>query len=122
MTTDLARVVADLARAVRKGQGALLMDLDGVPVEQAAPAPGADMEAIAGEYAGLLRQARSLVAELEWGAAKGYSVRGASRQVVFAFGPGDLALGVEAGHLGMRGQMRHAMAQALGQLGDLSVA
>ena len=116
MTTDLAMVVADLAQQVRAGQGAFLMDLDGVPIEQVASAAGADPESIAAEYAGLLRQARTLVEELEWGAATSYSVRGMTRQVVFAFAPGDLVLGVEAQSLGVRGQMRHALGQAVTQI------
>ena len=116
MTTDLARVVAELARGVWKGHGAFLMDLDGVPIEQVGPATAADLESIAGEYAGLLRQAQALVTEMDWGAATSYSVRGTTRQVVFAFAPGDLVLGVEARGLGVRGQMRHALGQAVGQL------
>jgi predicted regulator of Ras-like GTPase activity (Roadblock/LC7/MglB family) len=119
MAGDLAKTVAGLIQAVRQGQGALLMDLDGVPVEQAASAAGPDLETIAGEYAGLLREARSIAAELGWGAPRRFGVRGASRQVVFAFAPGDLVLGVEAGGAGLRGQMGYAVTQALGQLGDL---
>ena len=77
------------------------------------------MEAIAGEYATLLRQARSVVAELNWGAPKSVSVRGAGGQVVFAFTPKELLVGVEAGPAGLRGQMRYALGRALTQLGDL---
>jgi len=119
MAGDLAKTVADLVPAVRQGKGAVLMDLDGVPVEQAAPVPGADLEAIAGEYASLLRQARGLVAELDWGSPKNFSVRGAAGQVVFAFAPRDLLLGVEAGPTGLRGQMRYALGRALAHMGDL---
>ncbi len=119
MTADLAKTVADLVQAVREGRGALLMALDGVPVEQAASAGGADLEAIAGEYAALLRQAQALSAELECGAPLRFSVRGAHRRVVFAFVPGDLALGVDAGPAGLRGQMRHVADQAARQLGEL---
>ena len=117
MTTDLAVVVAALARKIRAGQGAFLMDLDGVPIEQVASTAGADPESIAAEYAALLRQVRALVAELDWGAAKSYSVRGMTRQVVLAFTPGDLVLGVEADSLGVRGQMRHALEQTVRQVG-----
>lgn len=119
MTADLAKTVADLIQSVREGQGALLMALDGVPVEQAASAGGAEPEAIAGEYAGLLRQAQALAAELDCGAPLHFSVRGANRRVIFAFVPGDLVLGLEAGPTSLRGQMRHAVAQAAGQLGKL---
>ena len=117
MTPDLASTVANLVQAVGDGQGALLMALDGVPVEQAASAGGTDPEAIAGEYGGLLRQA--LAAELDCGVPQRFSVRGTNRRVVFAFAPGDLAVGVEAGPASLCGQMRHAVAQAAGQLGEL---
>ena len=119
MSVDFAKTVADLAQAVREGQGALLMALDGVPIEQVAAGGASDLEAIAGEYAGLLRQAQALSAELGCGAPLRFSVRGEHRRVVFAFVPGDLALGVTAGPTGLRGQMRHVIAQAAGQLGDL---
>ena len=119
MTGDLSRTVADLVQRVGKARGALLMGLDGVPIEHAAPGAGADLESLAGEYAGPLRQAQTLAAELDLGAAKGFSVRAASHQVVFVFATGDLILGVEAGATGLCGQMRHALAQARGQLGEL---
>jgi len=119
MTADLAKAVAHLASTVREGRGAVLMDLDGVPVEQAAPADGADLEAIAGEYAGLLRQAQSLSSELGCGAPLRFSVRGASRRIVFAFVPEGLVLGVEAGPTALRGQMQRAVAQAAGQLSEI---
>lgn len=119
MTADLAKTVENLMQAVRGGQAALLMALDGVPVEQAAPAGGADLEAVAGEYAGLLRQAKALMDELDCGVPQRFCVRGTNRQVMFAFVPGELALGVEAGPTGLRGQMREAVARAAGQLGDL---
>lgn len=96
------------------------MDLDGVPIEQAAPGgAGADLESVAGEYAGLLRQARALAGELDLGAAEGFNVRAATRQVAFVFVPGELALGVETGAAGLRGQIRYVLAQARGQLGGL---
>src|SRR3970282_2709011 len=85
MPADLAKAVTDLVQAVRQGRGALLMGEDGVPIVQAAPVAGVDVEAVAGEYAGLLRQARGLVDELQWGAPKSFSVRGAGGQVLFAF-------------------------------------
>jgi predicted regulator of Ras-like GTPase activity (Roadblock/LC7/MglB family) len=119
MDTDLAKTVTDLVQAVRDGRGALLMALDGVPVERVASAAGVDFEAIAGEYAGLLRQAQALSAELDCGAPIRFSVRGTNRRVVFAFVPGDLALGVEAGPAGLRGQMGYLAAQAAGQIGEL---
>lgn len=119
MSADLAQTVAELAQAVREGQGALLMALDGVPVEQAVPPGGEDIEAVAGEYAGLLRQVQALSAELGCGAPLRFSVRGMQRGVVFAFVPGDLVLGVTAGPTGLRGQMRHVIAHAAGQLGEL---
>jgi len=119
MTPDLASTVANLVRAVRDGQGALLTALDGVPVEQAASAGGTDPEAIAGEYGGLLRQALALAAELDCGVPQRFSVRGTNRRVVFAFAPGDLAVGVEAGPASLCGQMRRAVAHAAGQLGEL---
>ncbi len=119
MTADLAKTLADLLQGVREGRGALLMALDGVPVEQAASAGGVDLEAIAGEYAGLLRQAQGLSAELECGEPLRFSVRGANRRVVFTFVPGDLALGVEAGPAALRGQMRHVAKQAARQFGKL---
>lgn len=95
------------------------MDVNGVPIEHMAPVAGAGVEAIAGEYATLLRQARSVVAEMNWGAPKSFSVRGAGGQVVFAFTPKDLLVGIEAGPAGLRGQMRYALGRALTQLGDL---
>ena len=119
MGGNLAAAFSRLVQEVRDGRGALLMDGDGVPVEHVAPVAGAGLEAIAGEYAVLLRQARSVVAELHWGAAKGFSVRGAGRQVVFAFTPKDLLVGVEAGPAGLHGQMRYALGRALTQIGDL---
>jgi predicted regulator of Ras-like GTPase activity (Roadblock/LC7/MglB family) len=118
MTPDLANAVAKLVQAVGDGQGALLMALDGVPVEQAPPAPGADLEAIAGEYGGLLRQALALAAELNCGVPQRFSVRGTNRRVVFAFVPGDLAVGVEGGPASLCSQIRHAVAQAAGRLGE----
>jgi predicted regulator of Ras-like GTPase activity (Roadblock/LC7/MglB family) len=119
MAADLAEAVAELVRAVRGGRGALLMALDGVPIEQAGAAQGAGMEGLAGEYAGPLRQARALAAELQGGAPRRFSVRGAARRIVFAFVPGDLVLGAEAGPAGLAGQMRYAIAQATGRLGEL---
>jgi predicted regulator of Ras-like GTPase activity (Roadblock/LC7/MglB family) len=119
MAPDLGNAVANLVQAVGDGQGALLMALDGVPVEQAPPAGGAELEAIAGEYGGLLRQALALAAELDCGVPQRFSVRGTDRRVVFAFAPGDLALGVEAGPASLCSQMRRAVAQAAGQLGEL---
>jgi predicted regulator of Ras-like GTPase activity (Roadblock/LC7/MglB family) len=119
MGGDLAATVSKLVREVRHGRGALFMDGDGVPVEQMAPGAGAGLEAIGGEYATLLRQARSVVAELNWGAPLSFSVRGPGGQVVFAFTPKDLLVGVEAGPAGLRGQMRYALGRALTQIGDL---
>ena len=95
------------------------MGEDGIPIVQATPVAGVDLEAVAGEYAGLLRQTRGLVDELQWGAPQSFSVRGASGQVVFAFAPEDLFLGVEAGPIALRGQMRYALGRTLAQLGDL---
>lgn len=118
MTADPSRTVGDLVRRVGKARGALLMDLDGVPIAQAASGGAADLDSLAGEYAGLLRQAQALAAELDLGAARSFSVRAANHPVVFAFVPGGLALGIEAEPSGLRGQMRHALAQALGQLGE----
>lgn len=119
MAGDLAKAVTDLVQAVRQGRGALLMGADGVPIAQAVPVAGVDVGAVAGEYAGLLRQARGLVDELQWGAPKSFSVRGPSGQVVFTFAPEDLFLGVEAGPTGLRGQMRYALGRTLAHLGDL---
>jgi predicted regulator of Ras-like GTPase activity (Roadblock/LC7/MglB family) len=95
------------------------MDADGVPVEHMGPVSGEGVEAIAVEYAPLLRQARGVIAELNWGTPKSFSVRGAGRQVVFAFAPKDLLVGVEAGPGGLGGQMRSALCRALSQIGDL---
>ncbi len=119
MGGTLAATVSKLVQEVRHGRGAFLMDVNGIPIEHMAPVAGAGVEAIAGEYATLLRQARSLVAELNWGAPKSFSVRGAGGQVVFAFTPKDLLVGVEAGPAGLRGQMRYALDRALTQLGEL---
>ena len=119
MGGNLAATVSRLVQEVRHGRGALLMDVDGVPVEHMAPVAGAALEAIAGEYATLLRQARGVVAELNWGPPKSFSVRGAGRQVVFAFTPKDLLVGIEAGPAGLPGQMRYALGRALIQIGDL---
>lgn len=119
MTGDLGGTVARLAQAVRAGRGALLMDLDGIPIERAARVAGADLESVAGEYAGLLRQAQALATALDSGGLLAYSVRGTDRQVVFRLIAGDLALGVEAGPMGLPGQIRHALAQATEQLRDL---
>lgn len=97
------------------------MDPDGVRIEHAAPdgdVAGMNAEALAGEYASLLLQARSLAAELEWGSAKSFSVRGLGAQVVFAFGPKDLFLGVEAGPAGLGGQIRYLLRRALVHMGD----
>jgi predicted regulator of Ras-like GTPase activity (Roadblock/LC7/MglB family) len=119
MAADLAKTVADLVQTVRQGQGALLMAMDGVPVEQAGSAGGVDLDAIAGEYSGLLQQAKALAEELGCGAPRRFSVRGRNRQLVFAFVSGDLVLGAEAGPAGLHAQMRRAVAQAAGQLGEL---
>ena len=119
MSTDPARTVTDMVQAARDGRGAVLMALDGIAVERAEAAGGTDPDAIAGEYADLLRQAQALSAELDCGAPLRFSVRGANRRIVFAFVPGDLALGVEAGPAGLRGQMGYIAAQAMQQLGDL---
>jgi hypothetical protein len=53
------------------------------------------------------------------GAPRRFSVRGRNRQFVFAFVPGDLVLGAEAGPAGLHAQMRRAVSQAAGQLGEL---
>jgi len=45
MAGDLAKAVTDLVQAVRQGRGALLMGTDGVPIVQAAPVAGVDVEA-----------------------------------------------------------------------------
>jgi predicted regulator of Ras-like GTPase activity (Roadblock/LC7/MglB family) len=119
MSADLTKTVADLVQSVREGRGALLMSLDGVPIEQAASAGGTDLEAIAGEYAGLLHQAQALSAELDCGVPLRFSVRGSKRRIVFAFVPGEMVLGVEAGPTSLRGQMQHVVAQATGQLHEL---
>jgi len=119
MTGNFEATVTGLVRAVRQGRGAVLMGWDGVPVEQAAPVAGTDVEAVAGEYASLLRHARSLVCELDWGSPRSFSVRGAGGQVVFAFAPKDLLLGVETGPTGLGGQMRYALGRALAQMGEL---
>ena len=119
MAADPAKTVADLVQAVREGQGALLMALDGVRVEEAASADGADLEAIAGEYAGLLRQAQALAGELDCGAPLRFSVRGTNRRVVFPFVPRDLVLGAVAGPASLRGQVQHAVVQAAARLGEL---
>jgi predicted regulator of Ras-like GTPase activity (Roadblock/LC7/MglB family) len=119
MAADLEGTLADLARTVRSGQGAVLMDLDGVPIAQAAQGPGAELESVAAEYVGPLRQAQSLAADLDLGAPRGYSVRGTGGLFFFAFAPGDLVLAVGADSTGLRGQMRHALIRALGQLRDL---
>jgi len=95
------------------------MAMDGVPVEQAGSAGGGDLEAVAGEYAGPLRQAKALATELHCGEPRLFSVRGTNRQFVFAFVPGDLVLAAEAGPAGLSAQMRHAIIRAAGQLGEL---
>jgi len=95
------------------------MGADGVLVEQAAPVAGADVEAVAGEYASLLRHVRSLATELDWGSPKSFSVRGTGGQLVFAFAPRDLLLGVETGPTGLCGQVRYALSRALSQIGNL---
>ena len=118
MSADLARAVVDLVASVRDGRGAVLMALDGVPVELAGPAEVSALEAVAGEYANLLGLARSLATELDVGAPQRLSVRGANRRVVFAFVGDDLALGVETGISGLRGQAGDAITRALGQLGE----
>lgn len=119
MAADLAKTVADLVQTVRQGQGAVLMAMDGVPVEQAGAGAGGEMEVIAGEYSGLLQQAKALAEELGCGAPRRLSVRGRNRQFVFVFVPGDLVLGAEAGPAGLHAQMRRAVTEAAGQLGEL---
>ena len=119
MAADPAKTVEELVPAVRQGEGALLMALDGIPVEQAALTDGAKLETIADAYAGLLRQVKALAAELGCGAPLRFSVRGENHRVVFAFRSSDLVLGAVAGPGGLRGQMRHAIAQAETRLGQV---
>jgi predicted regulator of Ras-like GTPase activity (Roadblock/LC7/MglB family) len=119
MTENLAGTLTELAQAVQDGRGTLLMDLDGLSVEQVTNVAESDLDSLAGEYAAPLREARAMAAQLGWGGLRRYSVRGIDRQVVFGFAPGDLILGVEAGRTGLCGQIRRAVAQALTRLGDL---
>jgi len=95
------------------------MGTDGVPVEQAVAASGADLETVGGEYAGLLRQAQALATELECGAAQRFTVRGMNHRVVFAFAQSDLVLGAQAGPRGLSGQMRYVIRRAVSELGEL---
>jgi len=95
------------------------MGMDGIPVEQTVLAPGTDLEAIAGEYAGLLPQARALASELECGAAQRFTVRGVNHRMVFAFTGGDLVLGVQAASRGLCGQIRYAISKAMSEIGEL---
>ena len=119
MSADLAAAVATLLQSVRGGRGALLMDLDGVPIEQATAEPELNAEALAAEYAGLLRHAQSAAAGLRWGAVRSLSVRGAASLVVFRIVSGELALGAETGPTDSRGQTRQAIEEAASQLGDI---
>ena len=119
MTADPANTLANLIRAVGHAEGALLMALDGLPIEQATSAAGVDLESMAGEYADLLRQAQALAAELDCGTLRRFSVRATSHRIVFGFVPGDLVLGLHAGPASLCGQMRHAVAQAAERLGEL---
>jgi len=119
MVADLAQSVEGLARAVRECRGAILMGMDGIPVEQVVVAPGTDLEAVAGEYAGLLPQVQALASELECGAAQCFTVRGMNHRVVFAFAEGDLVLGVQAASPGLSGQIRYAISRAMSEIGEL---
>ena len=115
MSGDLA-VLLSAAQSVRGGRGALVMDLEGVPIEQASREPGADPGSLGGEYTVLLREARVLAAALGWGEARTFGVRARERRVVFAFAPHELMVGVEAGPTGLPGQMRHAASRAAARL------
>jgi predicted regulator of Ras-like GTPase activity (Roadblock/LC7/MglB family) len=119
MVADLARTVEGLVQAVRHCSGAILMGMDGIPVEQVVVAPGTDLEAIAGEYAGLLHEVRALASELECGAAQRFTVRAMNHRVVFAFAEGDLVLGVQAASTGLSGQIRYAISRAMSEIGEL---
>ncbi len=119
MVADLAETVKGLARAVRECRGAILMGMDGIPVEQTVLAPGTDLEAMAGEYAGLLPQARALASELLCGALQRFSVRGVNHRVVFALTEGDLVLGVQAASTGLCGQIRYAISKAMSEIGEV---
>lgn len=116
MSHDLAETVAGVVREVRDGRGALLLDLDGIIIQQAMLAAGPDLEAVAGEYAGLLRAARGLAGAMGWGAARSYSVRGREGILAFGFAPSDLVLGVAAGPGGLSGQMRSGVLRGAAQL------
>jgi len=118
MSSDLSGLVSTTLASVRGGRGSLVMGLDGVPIDQATQDPGVDLESLAGEFAGLLREARTLAASLGWGAVRTFSVRARDRQVVFAFGPDGLLLGVEAGPTGLCGQLRDAARRAADRLED----
>jgi predicted regulator of Ras-like GTPase activity (Roadblock/LC7/MglB family) len=118
MSGDLTGLVSTTIASVRGGRGSLVMDFDGVSIDQATQEPNVDLELLAGEFAGLLREARTLAANLGWDAVRTFSVRARDRQVVFAFGPDDLLLGVEAGPTGLCGQMRAAAKRAADRLED----
>jgi predicted regulator of Ras-like GTPase activity (Roadblock/LC7/MglB family) len=114
---DLATILTDLVHAIRGGRGAVLMNLDGVLIEQAGHGGTVTLGAMASEYAGPLRQIQAMAAELSLGAPQRYSVRGQRSQQVFGFASGGLLLAVQASPGALGGQMRGQVARAVTRVG-----
>jgi predicted regulator of Ras-like GTPase activity (Roadblock/LC7/MglB family) len=112
-----AGVIEAVIQAVPAVRRVILADSQGTLLARAdGKCPEGD-DALAREYADPLRQARALAADLSWGAAQRFSLRGERGRVVFALLPSGLILGVEAGPSGLSGLMREEAAQAAATLG-----
>ncbi len=111
-----AGVIEALVQAVPAARRVILTDSQGTLLARAdGECPEGD-DALAREYADPLQHARALAADLNWGAAQRFSLRGERGRVVFALLPSGLSLGVEAGPSGLSGQMREEAARAAAAL------
>ena len=116
---DVVAVLAALVEQVRGGRSAFLMDQDGILIGQASAERSGDLEAVAGECSGLMREVRAVASASGWGEPRTLTLRGNGGYLVFGFGRGDLVCGLEAGQEGIGGQLRQAVLQALDKLGSL---
>jgi predicted regulator of Ras-like GTPase activity (Roadblock/LC7/MglB family) len=107
-----ASVIEGLVQAVPAACRVILTDSQGTLLARADGEYPAGDDALAREYADPLQQVRTLAAELNWGPAQRFSLRGERGRVVFALLPSGLSLGIEVGPSGLCGQMREEAARA----------
>lgn len=95
-----------------KGSAALLITLDGIPIESLEREAGLDLEAASAEYAFLLREAEPIGGELGLGRTLGLSILAEDFTLSFALPTNGYALGLLTRPLAGFARARYALCLA----------